>query len=58
VVDIKYKDPNPNSEFDSENIDRRQIIDADPTIIFTTEIIQPEETTYPEEGKFLFHSQM
>jgi hypothetical protein len=54
VVEIKDKDPNP----DSENINRRQIIDADPTAIVTTTTIQPEEPTDHEEGERLFHSQM
>jgi hypothetical protein len=42
----------------SENIDRRQIIDIDPTAIVATATIQPEEPTDPEEGERLFHSQM
>jgi hypothetical protein len=58
VVDIKDKEPTPNSESDSENIDRRQIIDADPTTIVTTATIQLEEPIDPEEGEHLFHSQM
>jgi hypothetical protein len=36
----------------------RQIIDTDPTAIFATATIQPEEPTDPEEGEHLFHSQM
>jgi hypothetical protein len=58
VVEIKDKEPNPDSESDSENTGRRQIIDADPTAIVTTTTIQPEEPTDPEEGEHLFHSQM
>jgi hypothetical protein len=56
--EIKDKEPNPDSESDSENTDRRQIIDADPTAIVATTTIQPEEPTDPEEGEHLFHSQM
>jgi hypothetical protein len=58
VVEIKDKDPNHNSEFDSENTDRRQIIDVDPTTIIATSTIQPNEPTDSEEGGCLFHSQM
>jgi hypothetical protein len=58
VVDIKDKEMNPNLEFDSENIDRIQIIDANPTSIISTKTIQPEEPLDPEEGEGLFHSQM
>jgi uncharacterized protein YaaR (DUF327 family) len=58
VVEIKDKESNPDSEFDSENTGRRHIIDADPTAIVTTATIQPEEPTDPEEGEHLFHSQM
>jgi hypothetical protein len=36
VAKIKDKDLNPDSESDSENIDTRQIIDLDPTVIVTT----------------------
>jgi hypothetical protein len=42
VAEIKYKEPNPDSEFDSENNGKRQIIDADPTTIVATAAIQPE----------------
>jgi hypothetical protein len=41
VAEIKDKDPNPDSESDSENTDKRQIIDADPTAIVATAAIQP-----------------
>jgi hypothetical protein len=58
VAKIKDKESNPDSEFDSENTGKGQIIDADPTAIVTTASIQPEEPTDPEEGERLFHSQM
>jgi hypothetical protein len=58
VAEIKDKEPNPDSESDSENTGKGQIIDADPTAIVTTTTIQPEEPTDPEEGEHLFHSQM
>ena len=58
VAEIKDKEPNPDSESDSENTGKRQIIDADPTAIVATAAIQPEEPTDPEEGERLFHSQM
>jgi hypothetical protein len=58
VVEIKEKESNPDSEPDSENIDRRQIINIDPTAIVGTVAIQTEEPTNLEEGECLFHSQM
>jgi hypothetical protein len=58
VAEIKDKEMNPDSESDSENTGKRQIIDADPTAIVATTTIQPEEPTDPEEGECLFHSQM
>jgi hypothetical protein len=58
VAEIKDKEPNLDSESDSENNGKRQIIGTDPTAIFTTATIQPEETIDPEEGEHLFHSQM
>jgi hypothetical protein len=58
VAEIKYKEPNTDSESDSENTGKRQIIDADPTAIVATAAIQPEEPTDPEEGEGLFHLQM
>jgi hypothetical protein len=56
VAEIKYKEPNPDLEFDYENTGQGQIIDVDPTTIIVTAKIQPEEPTYPEEGECLFHS--
>jgi hypothetical protein len=58
VAEIKDKELNPDSESDSENTDKGQIIDADPTFIVATAAIQPEEPIDPEEGEHLFHSQM
>ena len=58
MAEIKDKDSNPDSESDSENNCKGQIIDADPTAIVATAAIQPEEPTDPEEGERLFHSQM
>jgi hypothetical protein len=58
VAEIKDKETNPDSESDSENTDRRQIINANPTTIFATATIQIEEPTYPEERECLFHSHM
>jgi hypothetical protein len=48
VVEIKDKELKPNSEFDSENTGKKQIIDADPTTIFTTSTIKPKEPIDPE----------
>jgi hypothetical protein len=58
VIEIKDTEPNPDSESDPENIENRQIIDADPTATVTTTTIRPEESVNPKEGEHLFHSQM
>ena len=58
MAEIKDKEPNPDSESDSENTGKRQIIDTDPTAIVATTTIQPEEPIDLEEGERLFHSQM
>jgi hypothetical protein len=58
VAEIKYKDLNPDSEFDYENTRKRQIIETDPTAIVVIATIQLEELTDPKEGEHLFHSQM
>jgi hypothetical protein len=52
------KELSPDSDSDSENNKRRQIIDAEPTATIVTTTIQPEEPEDPEEGECLFHSQM
>ena len=52
----KSKELNPDSESDSKNNGKGQIIDADPTAIVTTTTIQPEEPTDLEEGEHIFHS--
>jgi hypothetical protein len=51
VAEIKEKEPNPDSESDSENTGKRQIIDANPTVIVVTAAIQLEEPIDPEEGE-------
>jgi hypothetical protein len=48
VVEIKDKESNLDLESDSENTDRRQIIDANPTAIVATAAIQLDEPTDPE----------
>ena len=55
MAEIKDKELNPDSESDYENTSKGQIIDAEPTTIFMTTIIQPEEPTDLEEGERLFH---
>ena len=50
VAEIKDKEPNLDSESDSENNVKRHIIDADPIAIVATAAIQPEEPTDPEGG--------
>jgi hypothetical protein len=58
VAEIKDKELNPDSESDSENIGKGQIIDTNPTAIVAIVAVQPEEPTDLEEGGHLFHSQM
>ena len=58
MAEIKYEEPNPDSESDSENTGKRQIIDVDPTAIVMTTAIQPEEPIDPKEGEHIFHSNM
>ena len=58
VVKVKDKESNPDSEYDTENIENGQIIDADPIATVATITIQPKEPVDPEEGECLFHSQM
>ena len=55
---IKDKELNTDSESDSENNGKRQIIDVDSTTIVVNTTIQLEEPTDPKEGEFLFHSHM
>jgi hypothetical protein len=55
VIEVKDTEPNPDSESDLENIENRQIITVDPTVIVATTTIQPVDL---EEGEHLFHSQM
>jgi hypothetical protein len=56
-AEIKDKESNPDSEFDSKNTGKRQIINVDPIVIVMTVAIQPEEPTDHEEGECIFHSQ-
>jgi hypothetical protein len=58
VAEIKEKEPNHDSESDSENTGKGDIIDVEPTAIVATMAIQPEEPTDLEEGECLFHSKM
>ena len=56
VAKVKDTKPNPDSEYDPENIGNRHIINADPTATIATTTIQLEEPVDPEEGECLFHS--
>jgi hypothetical protein len=47
VAEIKDMEPNHDSESDSENTGRRQIIDAEPTVIVATAKNQPKEPANP-----------
>jgi hypothetical protein len=58
VVEVKDTEPNPNLEFDPENIENRQIIDADPTATIVNKKIHLEEPVDSKEGECLFHSHM
>jgi hypothetical protein len=58
VPKLKDTESIPNSNYDSDNNKRREIIDAETNITITTTIIQLEEPKDPKEGGCLFHSQM
>jgi hypothetical protein len=58
VAEVKDNELNPNSEYDPENIENKQIINVDPIVTVVTAIIQLEEPVDPKEGEHLFHSQM
>jgi hypothetical protein len=48
VTEIKDKELNPDSESDSKNNGKGQIIGVDPTAIVMTATIQPKEPIDPE----------
>jgi hypothetical protein len=54
MAKIKDKESNLDSLSDSKNIDRRQIIDVDPTAIVVITTIQLEEPIDPEEWELFF----
>jgi hypothetical protein len=54
VAEIKDKELNPDSESDSENNGKSQIIDADPTAIVATTAIKPEEPQILKRGSAFF----
>jgi hypothetical protein len=58
VIELKEKNPIPDSDSDSDNNKMRQIINAKPTTIVATTTIQPKEPEDPEERECLFHSKM
>jgi hypothetical protein len=49
VAEIKEKESKPDSEYDSENNGRRQIIETDPTSTVVIAMIQLEEPKDLEE---------
>jgi hypothetical protein len=56
LVEVKDKESNLDLESDPENIENKQIIDANPAAIVATTTIQPKELVDLEEGDHLFHS--
>jgi hypothetical protein len=58
VTEVKDTSLNPDSKFDLENIENRQIIEEDPTTTVVNTTIQLEEPVDIEEGEFQFHSHM
>jgi hypothetical protein len=48
VDEIKENEMNPDSESDSKNNGRREIIDTNPTVTVSTAIIQPKEPIDPK----------
>jgi hypothetical protein len=55
---MKASESYAGSESKSKPERGRQIIDVEPSVTFSTTKLQPGEPTEPEEGEFLFHSQM
>jgi hypothetical protein len=58
VVEVKEKESNHDLEYDPENSENIQIIEADPFATVTTATIQPKELVDPEVEECLFHSHM
>jgi hypothetical protein len=58
VAEVKAMEAKSYSEYDLENIEKRQIIDVDPTATVVNTTIHREESVDPEEEKRLFHSEM
>jgi hypothetical protein len=58
VVNIKEKESEPDSDFDSYHNKGKQIIDVEPTSTIATKTIQPKELEDLEDDECLFHSQM
>jgi hypothetical protein len=58
VAEIKDKESNPDSESDSENNGKGQIIDTDPTAIVATQQFNQKNQQILKRGSILFHSQM
>jgi hypothetical protein len=58
VVELKEKESEPNSDFDSKHKKGKQIIDAEPTATIVATTIKPEEPEELEEEECLYHSQM
>jgi hypothetical protein len=54
VVELKETKSSPDSDYDSDNNKKRQIIDAKPTATIATATIQLEEPEDPEEGRAPF----
>jgi hypothetical protein len=58
VAEVKSSESDVGSNSESEPEKGRWIIDAEPSATIATTKIQPSEPDEPEEGEFLFHSQM
>jgi hypothetical protein len=58
VAKVKNIESNPDSEFDLENIENREIIDTNLTATVTTTTVYLEEPIDPEDGECLFNSKV
>jgi hypothetical protein len=58
LEELKEKELEPKSYLDLEKDKGKWIINVEPNATITTTKIQPDESEEPEEGEFLFHSQM
>jgi hypothetical protein len=58
VAELKDSKSEVDSDFESNKESGKRIINAEPSATGSTTKVQPSKPEEPEEGEFLFHSQM